>query len=285
MHEATMRKLITTAAIAALGLMATAALAGPAPEQKCQAANNSAAGKSAACRQAAEKSLVSTSDAAKYGESIAKCEAKFTTAWQKAIDAATEDGATCPDAPLAAGDYKSVIDSHSGNIATALGGGGLTLPSTCGNGTLESGEDCDFTTPLPTCSAATAGAQPFGQVTCGAGCASNIGGCQSCAGIGGRSVAGACWFEGSLGGSCSGACSARGLVYDPATAFGAGYDGCWALLLAFAGESPFNQIQGGAGEGTACNFFNYGYAVYNSQSTSADATTGSLSRVCACQQP
>lgn len=58
----------------------------------------------------------------------------------------------------------TVIDFQSGNIAMALGGGVLTLPSTCGNGTLEAGRDCDFTTPLPTCSAATGGAQAFGQV-------------------------------------------------------------------------------------------------------------------------
>lgn len=280
-----MRKLITTAAIAAIGLMATAALAGPAPEQKCQAAKNSAAGKYAACRQAAEKSLASTADAAKYGESIAKCETKFTESWQKAMDDAVQAGATCPDAPLVVGDFKTVLDSNSENIATALAGGGLTLPSTCGNGTLEAGEDCDFTTSLPSCSAATAGAQPFGRVTCGAGCSSNAGACQSCAALGGHSVFGACWFVGSLGGSCSGACSARGLQYDPTTGTGAVPANCESLLVAFYGPNPLNQIQGGAGTGTACNFFNAGYAVYDTSATSADATTSNLSRVCACQQP
>ena len=116
-----MRKTITTVAIAAMVLTATAALAGPTPEQKCQAAKNSAAGKYAACLQSAEKSLALTGDATKYAASIAKCETNFANAWQKAIDSATSAGATCPDAPLAAGDYKPVIDAHSGNIATALG--------------------------------------------------------------------------------------------------------------------------------------------------------------------
>jgi hypothetical protein len=281
-----MRTMMTTAAIAALGLMATAALAAPTPEQKCQAAKNSAAGKYSACRQAAEKGRVSTGDATKYGDAIAKCETKFADAWQKAIDSATQAGAICPDAPLAAGDFKSVIDSNSENVATGLGGGGLTVPSTCGNGTVEAGEDCDFTTALATCSAATAGAQPFGQVRCGAGCASNTSACQACSAIGGRDVGGACWFIGAYGGSCSGACSSRGLAYDPATANGAGYDGCLALPQAFYGMSPLNQIEGGGGDGTACNFFNSGYAIYSTFGpTTADATTGNLSRVCACRQP
>src|SRR5689334_19706140 len=172
--------------------LATSALAGPTPEQKCQAAKNVVAGKYGACRQSAEKGLVSTSDAAKYGAAIAKCETKFAEAWQKAIDGAAQAGVTCLDAALTAGDYKSVIDFHTGNIATALGGGALIVPDTCGNGTLEAGEQCDFGTPFTTtCSAATAGAQPFGHVTCGAGCVANTQTCASCGGAGGRSVAGA----------------------------------------------------------------------------------------------
>lgn len=277
-----MRSMTTTAAIAALGLLATAALAAPTPQEKCQAAKNSAAGKYAACRQAAEKTRVSTGDETKYGDSIAKCETKFADAWQKAIDKAVLDGATCPDAPLAATDFKSVIDSHSGNVGTALGGGGLTMPTTCGNGTLEAGEDCDFTTPLPSCSAATEGAQAFGEVMCGAGCTANTSACTGCTG---RTVLGACWFVGSVGQSCSGACSARGLAYDSATGTGASHDNCWTLLLAFAGNHPANQIQAGAGQGTACNFFNMNYAVYDGSATTADATTSNLSRVCACRQP
>jgi hypothetical protein len=67
---------------------ATAALAGPTPEQKCQAAKNSAAGRYAACRQSAEKTLASAGDVTKYGDAIAKCETKFADAWQKAIDGA-----------------------------------------------------------------------------------------------------------------------------------------------------------------------------------------------------
>jgi hypothetical protein len=276
--------LMAAFAISLSATSATQALAGATPEQKCQAATNTAAGKYAACRQSAEKNLVSTGDAGKYAAAIGKCETKFGEAWQKAIDGAEAAGAACPDAPLGADDYKSVIDFQSENIATALGGGDLVMPSTCGNGTLEAGEACDFTTPLPTCSDATGGTQTFGHVMCGAGCTANTSACHGCTGV---TVFGACWYVGSLGQSCAGACSARGLAYDPATALGAGYDGCLALLLAFWGPHPFNQIQGGGNEGTACNFFNASnYAVYSDANQfTADATTSNLHRVCACRQP
>ncbi|MFN2427741.1 MAG: hypothetical protein ABR587_14995 [Candidatus Binatia bacterium] len=211
-----MRKTITTVTIGAMVLAATATLAGPPPEQKCQAAKNSAAGKYAACRQAAEKSLVSTGDVMKHGDSIAKCESKFAKAWQKATDGAASAGATCPDAPLPASDYKTLIDTQSSNIATALGGGGLTMPSTCGNGTIEAGEDCDFgTIGGATCSTVTAAAAPFGEVTCGAGCAFDDNACFPCPG---RTFGGSCVLRGGDGASCTATCASAGLAYDPATA-------------------------------------------------------------------
>ena len=113
---------------------------------------------------------------------------------------------------------------------------------------------------------------------------------SACGGCPGQNTLGACWFVGPLGGSCASACSARGLVYDPATANGASYDGCMTLLLAVWGPSPLNQIQGGAPLGTACTFFNgRNYAVYATDDdfnpTTADAYGSNLSRVCACRQP
>ena len=123
-------------------------------------------------------------------------------------------------------------------------------------------------------------------MTCGAGCVANTNTCVSCGGAGGRSVAGACWFVGTLGGSCAAACTSHGFVYDSATDYGASYDGCLALLLAFHGPSPLNQIGGGGSAGTACNFFHPDYAIYTTTSpTTADASTSNLSRVCACLQP
>ncbi len=290
MHEVKMRRTITTAAIAAMLLTATVALAAPTPEQKCQAAKNSAAGKYAACRQTAVKTLVSTGDATKYGAAIAKCEASFAGAWQKAIAAAAKAGASCPDAPLVAGDYKSVIDAHSANVATTLGGGGLTTPSTCGNGFVEGGESCDFETALPTCSAATAGAQPFGEVTCAAGCTANTGACRSCAAVGGKSAAGACWFIGPRDASCSATCGAAGLVFDPATVTYAGSGGtsanCRALMELWNPGSPNNTLLGGGNPGTGCNSAALDRFHYeNSSPTLAETSSVGLSRVCACMQP
>lgn len=115
---------ITGMALATV-LIAGMASAAATPEQKCQGAKNLAAGKYAACRQKAEKGLATTGDAAKYGESIVKCESEFATAWQKAIDVAAKASATCPDAPLAEADYKTQIDGLCDNVATALSGGGL----------------------------------------------------------------------------------------------------------------------------------------------------------------
>lgn len=138
-----MRKSVMVATLLALAC-ADSSFAAATPEQKCQAAKNLAAGQYAACRQTAEKGLALTGDATKYGAAIDKCEAKFGTAWQKAIDKAADAGATCPDAPLTAGQYQAAIDAQAGNIATALAGGGLTTPDTCGSGTIEAGESCDF---------------------------------------------------------------------------------------------------------------------------------------------
>ena len=106
--------------------LATQAIGMVTPEQKCQAAKNTAAGVYARCRQNAEKTLALTSDNVKYGSAITKCENRFAAAWQKAIDNATAASAMCRDSPLGAADYKLEIDAHSDNIATALNGDGLT---------------------------------------------------------------------------------------------------------------------------------------------------------------
>src|SRR5262249_44726013 len=155
-----------------------------------------AAGKYAACRQKAGKSLVLTGDATKYGDAITKCAAKLGTSWQKAIDQATAAGATCLDAPLSAGQYQTVIDGQTDCVATAVGGGGLA-GCPCGNGTIEPGEGCDLgTLGGQTCDSATGGAKPYGQLACAPGCALDTSGCLSCPGT---MFAGACWLIGGQG--------------------------------------------------------------------------------------
>jgi hypothetical protein len=267
------------------------ALASVTPEQKCQAAKNLAAGKYLACRQNAEKRSALTPDATKYSEAIAKCDASLAKSWQGAIDKATAVGAACLDAPLAAGDYKPVLDALSTNVATALAGGGLTLPTTCGNGSIEAGESCDFgTLGGASCNTATAGAKPFGGVSCGAGCVLDTSGCFPCPGT---LALGACWLHnGVKGDSCTSICAAHGLAYDPATATVAGSGGSSANCLAVASalfpfytSPPYPSplfVQNTSSSGVGCTVFNLPTLVRDTVPTLADAGDAQLARICAC---
>jgi len=279
------------AAISMVAASGSSALAAPTAEQKCEAAKNQAAGKYAACRQKAERGQVLTGDAIKYGEAIAKCEASFATSWQKAVDAATSAGATCPDSPLVAGDFKSIIDDHTGNVATALGGDGLPVPDTCGNATIEAGEDCDFgTVGGATCSTATAGAEPFGELACGAGCAFELAGCFPCPGT---TFGGSCWRVAAEGDSCTATCASVGMAYSTATRDFAGSGGsvenCQALAAAIfswwvSPPAPPFTFQGVASSGVGCGTFNGPPQIIRDiNPTTGDAVDNQLTRFCACQ--
>lgn len=122
-------KTIGAAAIAATLLAGAGALATPTPQQACQAAKSKAAGKYAACRQGAEAKLVTTGDVPKYTANLAKCGSQFTAAWQKAIDRAALLGATCPDDPLSASDFQTIINTHTTKVASGLAGLGLQVCS------------------------------------------------------------------------------------------------------------------------------------------------------------
>ena len=121
-------------------LWAGAATAAPSPIQRCESGKNKAAGKYAACRQNAQAKLVLTGDTIKYNEAIAKCEVKFADKWIALEVTAAKKGVSCPDAPLTEAQFKTVIDGHTGNITTALGGSGLVW---CGNGVKDGSESCD----------------------------------------------------------------------------------------------------------------------------------------------
>ncbi len=274
-----------------------AAFAAGTPAQQCQAAKNQTAGKYAVCRQNAEAKFATSGDTAKYNDALAKCGAKFDDAWQKAIDKATGAGATCADAPLTASQYQTVIDAHTDNVATALGGGGLTLPSTCGNATVEPGESCDFG-PLPagpTCSSATAGAKPYGKLACGAGCAFDTSGCFACPG---RIVGGYCWWKGGDGLSCANTCTAIGMTYDPATSTYAGSGGSAANCIAVAAAwynwyppAPPITVQGIGSTGVGCGDFSFPVIIDGAASgivrdaspTLAEAVDAQIGRFCACK--
>ncbi|MEB2283138.1 MAG: hypothetical protein B6D46_03155 [Polyangiaceae bacterium UTPRO1] len=122
---------LTIALVLAAALGAAASIAGAAatPEQKCRAAKNKTAGQYAACRQNAEAKLATGGDVSKYAVAIGKCASNFAKAWQKASAKAAAKGATCFEAPLAAGDFQTVIDAATTSVATALAGGGLAPPS------------------------------------------------------------------------------------------------------------------------------------------------------------
>jgi len=168
-------------------------------EQKCQSGKDKEAGKYAFCRLKAEAKLVRTGDTGKYGLDILNCETKFADRWTKLE---TVKNASCLDAPLTQAEFKTVIDEQTGNIATALGGGGLVW---CGNGIKDGNDSCDgsdlggksctsfgFASGIlactPSCSFDTAGCNPVvcgnGLIDAGEECdQDNLNG-QTCVGLG-----------------------------------------------------------------------------------------------------
>jgi hypothetical protein len=160
-----------------LALVATTAHAVE-PIPKCQASKNKAAGKYASCRQSAESKLASTGDATSYAAALLKCEDKFTNSWQKAIGNASNAGVTCLDDPLTIVEFKSVVDQHSTNVATALGGGELidyAAAVACGDGVVAGAEECDQgNLNGETCISQGFGAGPL---ACGADCLFDTSGC------------------------------------------------------------------------------------------------------------
>ncbi|MCC6847377.1 MAG: DUF1566 domain-containing protein [Deltaproteobacteria bacterium] len=184
----TTRPLMNVVIFAAAGVFlaaATPAGAAGTPEQQCQAAKNKAAGAYATCRQKAEAALATSGDATKYNAALAKCGAKVTSAWQKAIAKAANVSATCLDDPLTVGDFQGIIDAHTDNVATALGGGGLTDCSadlaTCnGDLTTCNGDLTSCNADLGTCNGdlATCGSDLAQSQTDLASCNGSLGTCN-----------------------------------------------------------------------------------------------------------
>jgi hypothetical protein len=178
---------------------ATASHGAATPQQKCQASKNKTAATYASCRQNAEAKRATSGNEGKYNDTLAKCRAKFARAWQKAIDKATKKGVTCPDAPLIASTFQSVIDDHTDNVASALRGWGLTdlgaelatcngnltscqdalatcqVAVVCGDGTIEGEEECE----VGNLNGQTCATQGFllGTLRCGARCTFDTSGC------------------------------------------------------------------------------------------------------------
>jgi len=166
--------MLGTMSLLSVTLAASGVAAATAPDA-CRAAKLTTAGKYGLCR------LKAAAKAAKQGKApdFAACDASYARTWTKAETRAGTG--VCPSE----GDATAVgtfVTRHTGDLATALGGG--TLPDhaadlaaceadlatavACGNGIVEDGEDCDF-------GALGAGrCEDFGlrsgALTCAAGC-------------------------------------------------------------------------------------------------------------------
>ena len=159
-----------------------AADAASTPAQKCEAGKNKAAGKFAACRQNAEAALATKGDVAKHDKAVAACAASFLGTWLK-LEA--KAGATCRDGAGSGNAFEKVIAGHSTNIATALTGGALgdlaecqndlTVAQRCGNGNVESPEQCDGSN-LASQTCVTKGFVA-GTLRCASGCTFDTSGC------------------------------------------------------------------------------------------------------------
>jgi hypothetical protein len=121
---------VALAAVLAWGSPLAAVAAGT-PEQQCEAAQNDAVGKYAACMAKAEKSKVLDGDLARYATAITKCNYKMFAAWNKAGSKAAAEGAACP-ASVGRGPIQDFEDACGTSIAAAVAGGALALdPITC----------------------------------------------------------------------------------------------------------------------------------------------------------
>ncbi|HYD47972.1 MAG TPA: DUF1566 domain-containing protein [Terriglobales bacterium] len=180
-------------------LVAGAAHAAPTAEQKCEGGMQEAAAKYSLCRAKADKKLATAGDAAKHGESIAKCNAKLASAWQKLEAKATKGGTSC-SSTTAVNEIQSFVSACTDSLGAAVAGGALpsdvescnqdlttcdqTLTTcgdnlsscetdlaaakVCGNGAIDAGEDCD----LGTLNGASCASQGFagGVLACTNGC-------------------------------------------------------------------------------------------------------------------
>ena len=104
--------------------LAGRAPAGPTPAQICQAAKDKAAGKYGVCRLNAEARFAMSAHDAKYTEALARCEARYQAKWRALEAMAVAKRGVCPSVGDQAA-IQEVIDGHTTNIATALGGGVL----------------------------------------------------------------------------------------------------------------------------------------------------------------
>ena len=262
-----------------------AALAASIPDT-CEATKQKLAGKLAKCLHDAERKRIASGDAVKYADTVAKCTAKFSASWQSAEQKAIDAGGACPTTS----DGPSILSSISAGVAcvTSELETGPNTCLTCGNGVIDTGEDCDLgTLGGATCDGATGGAIKFGTLGCAADCTFDTSGCASCP-PGGQVVGGSCWVLGGAGSACSQACADFGLVYDSATLTYAGSGGtdanCSAVLLAL-GQPGGAAVGPGTLAPFGCWCAQGGATCYRAATlaTTAGSAYPTGQRACACQ--
>lgn len=121
-----MQKVMTMTALAVMLVHAGLAAAAPAPELKCQAGKNDAAGKYAACAGKAEKGFAATGDAMDRTAALTKCQGKLVATWDKLEAAAVAALTTCPSM----GDQLAIetyVAACTAGVASKVGGGALPL--------------------------------------------------------------------------------------------------------------------------------------------------------------
>jgi hypothetical protein len=114
-----MRSFVVLPARAALVLVVGMAHAAPALAEQCAAGKNKAAGHYAACRENAEAKLAVGGDPSKYTATLTKCEAKFSSAWQRLEDKALAAGVPCP---ADAATIKRQSDTYTSRLAAQVAG-------------------------------------------------------------------------------------------------------------------------------------------------------------------
>ncbi len=200
-------RVLRNALIAATICCAGTALAGPTPAEKCQAGMSKAAGQYSACIAKAG----TLTDPVKEGAALTKCHDKLQDAWTKLEAAAVDKGSSClsttpPD------EFATFLDACVDGVAAAAGGNHLPTDVTtcnddlgtcngdlntcdddldtcetdlgtcesgaaCGNGTVDSGEDCE----AGNLAGETCASQGFagGTLACAAGCHFDTSGCYA----------------------------------------------------------------------------------------------------------
>lgn len=147
MHPTAARRRILVPVLALLLPAALPAAAQPTAELKCEAAKKQEAAKYAACLLKAEGKLLLRGEPDKYDQATAKCDARFATVFERFEQKAAARGESCPtsDDGAAAATY---VTSFAAFVTAATEPGGafppIAGPDSCGNGTVEPGEDCDL---------------------------------------------------------------------------------------------------------------------------------------------